>query len=176
MVKKLAEVALILFATIFMASTAFAQTTTNTDCTARSNDGSRTDINCTSISQTAPSAADNAAAIEQARKNRQEMGEDANKLGQSLGTLGQAIAARHEANIRQEQENDKAVNYVVNCQKDSKLSAESNGKILPCTDYIPKVREWCVKHKNKFNYCKALETVPAAPPIPDSAKNEPRVP
>jgi hypothetical protein len=178
MIKKIAKISLVLITGIFTASAAFAQTTTDTHCDATSYSSNSANINCTSISH--DEVAEKAAAAEQARKDAEAQAQTIHSMSRSLGQLGQAIAARHEANIRQEQENDNAVIYVANCQKDPKLTAESNGVIMPCTVYIPKVREWCAKFKNKFNYCAGVRGVEkaaqGAPPEPSMSSLQPMTP
>ncbi len=156
MIKKIAKVALVLVTMIFTASTAIAQTTTNTNCTATSTGGSSTNVDCTSTSSTAPTAADNAAAMEQARKNGEEAGK---ALATPFVALGQVMARKRA--IQQQEKNDLVA--VVYCRQNPSGSWAFSGKApMPCATLEKNVVAYCTVNA-KTPICKDVAKLGPAP-------------
>jgi hypothetical protein len=116
---------------------AFAQTQTQTDCTANGNQ-----VNCTSTSY-----GDKSAAIAQQQK---EIDENLQKSGAALG----AIVAQHRAQKNME---GAVVNSLTHCEAhpDEKVLNPVNNAVMTCSAFVERARLACISYP-KDHFCKSV--------------------
>jgi hypothetical protein len=144
MIENIAKVALVVVAVIFTASTASAQTQTDTNCTTSPDYGAGRSTNCTSTTTPPPSGGVLEGINKALAANRAKADANRNQNAQQPPQLSTEAIKELLAEEKQERESKNTVDYIY-CRQNPKANiTDSEGKSKACAEVIEYTKAFCL--------------------------------